>query len=151
MTLLIADEEVRDFTRARKRVLFKIDDDVFEAAPAMPAATAFEFLAAVQDIGKTDGAAAGEKVRLIVDTFKKILKQESAERFERRMADVDQPVEIPQVTEVMLWLLERYGLRPTRPSSESSPGSDTPAPGTSSTDGASSPGSTPSFFPSTAS
>lgn len=151
MTQLAVDEEVRDFTRARRPVRFKIDGDVFEAAPAMPAQVAFEFLAVVQGIGRTEGAEAGARVRLIVDTFKKILKPTSAQLFEERMADIDQPIEIPQIIEVMLWLLERYGLRPQRPSSESSPGSGTPAPGTASTDGAHSPASTPSPSPSTAS
>jgi hypothetical protein len=148
---LAVDETVKDFTRVRRPVRFKIDDDVFDAAPAMPAQTAFEFLAAVQDISKVEGTAAGGKVRLIVDTFKKILKPASAERFEQRMGDVDQPIEIPQVVEIMLWLLGEYGLRPTRPSSESSGDSGDPGSGTTSTDGAHSPASTPSPSPSTAS
>lgn len=149
-TQVYADADVRDFSRPRKRKIFRIDDDVFEAAPALPAGLAFELLAAAQALSPGGGDAAS-KVGTLFDTFKKILKQESAARFGERMNSAEEPIEIRQINEVILWLLEEYGLRPRPPSSASSPDSGNPGSGTSSTDGAHSPVSTPSPSPSTAS
>jgi hypothetical protein len=52
----------------------------------------------------------------------------------KRLGDLENPIELEQASEVMIWLLEKYGLRPTQPSSNSADGSGNPASGTNSTD-----------------
>lgn len=44
------------------------------------------------------------------------------------------PVELEQITEILDWVMGEYGLRPTKPSGDSSPGQSSPESGTNSTD-----------------
>lgn len=43
------------------------------------------------------------------------------------------PIELPQLNEILEWLMTEYGMRPTQSSSDSSPGQPAPGSGTSST------------------
>jgi hypothetical protein len=124
---------VKDFTRVRERVVFTIGPDTFEAAPALPGQTLTEFALRFSDAAE---AATGDKLRIITDALSMVLLPESSALFAKRFADLEQPIELDQASEVLLWLVECYGLRPTQPFSPSASGSPGPGSGTSSMDAA---------------
>lgn len=123
---------MKDFTRARKRIEFVIDGDEFQAAPALPGKTLTEFakrFADIADTGPTD------RLDVLADALSMVLLPDSAALFQKRFEDLANPIELDQASDVIVWLLEQYGLRPTQPSSSSVTGSPNPEPGTSLTDG----------------
>lgn len=127
--------QVKDFSKPRKKIIFRIDEDVFEAAPVMPAQTLLEFsVKFAQTQGKGD---LDKQLVILRDTLEMVLLPESFDRFASRLSDRERPIELGQLSDVVMWLLEEYGLRPTRPSSASLGGSPGPESGTPST------GSTP--------
>lgn len=139
---------IRDFTRKRKRLQFRIDDDVFEAAPALPGQTLAGFATRFADIEKTPLA---QQLDVFADALGMVLLPESNARFQKRLSDLEQPIELEQASDVIAWLMEEYGHRPTEPSSPSSTGLPSPASGTSSTDAQPQPVSIPATFQPTAS
>lgn len=139
----------RDFSRPRPRITFTIDNDEFEAAPVLPGDIYAEF------VTRYNGTAGGETYQQRYDTVKSALQlallPESWERFAARLADQTHPIDEDQMADVVLWLLETYGLRPTQPSQPSSDGPSSPASGTSSTEEQQPQASTPPASPPTAS
>lgn len=125
-------DEVLDFTVERKPVKFRVDDDIFEAVPALPTMTAFE-LTGVGDKMR-DAATPEERREAFLEVFGKILKPASLDRFIERLSDSDQPIDPAQLIAIVQGLLSRYGLRPTSPSGDSSPPPVGQVPGTPSTD-----------------
>lgn len=115
------DVNFKDFTKKKKRVEFKLDDDVFVAPSVLPVPVLQE-LAEAADGLKTAGASAGETLAKVVGVFDIILAEAPAARLRERIKSKDEPVDLEQITDIMLWLLEVYGLRPTEPSSDSSAG-----------------------------
>lgn len=117
---------ILDFSEYREPVRFRIGpepDDVFQAASALPAGLAFEFIAAAREIAN---AGAGEDPTPMLAIFRRILLPADAERFEQRMSDLERPVSLQQFVRIIQGLFERYGLRPTAPPSASSDGSPSP-------------------------
>lgn len=133
----------RDFTRQRERITFRIDDDIFEAAPAIPGDTLTEFAVRYSDISNKPAA---EQLAVMKDALGLVLLPESHARFTKRLKDPEHPIELEQTVEVVQWLMEHYGRRPTQPSSPSSDGADNPAPGTNSTDAQQPTASIPATF-----
>lgn len=125
------DDGPKDFTRARERITFRIDGDLFEAARALPGKTLTQFAKRFQDVGATPMA---EQLDVILDALALVLLPDSFAQFSKRFGDLEDPIELTQASDVMIWLLEKYGLRPTQPSSNSAAGSQSPASGTNSTD-----------------
>jgi hypothetical protein len=138
---------MKDFTRARERLQFTIDDDTFEATPALPGQTLTEFARRFTDI---QNAPTESKLHIITDVLSMVLLPDSAALFSKRFSDLKSPIELDQATDVLVWILEQYGLRPTRPSSSSASGPPSPASGTSSTDDAQPEVSIPATFQQTA-
>ena len=122
---------VKDFTRKHERITFRIDADVFEAARALPGEVLAQFATRFQEIGSMPVA---QQVNGILDALGLVLLPESAARFAKRLGSLENPVELEQAMDVLMWLLERYGLRPTQPSSNSADGPPSPVSGTNSTD-----------------
>lgn len=122
---------VKDFSRKRERLVFRIDDDIFEAATALPGKTLARFATRFADIEKTPF---DKQLDVFADALGLVLLPESNARFQKRLDDLQNPIELEQASDVITWLLEHYGLRPTEPSSDSSTGPQSPASGTSSTD-----------------
>lgn len=150
MTQPISTEAVpvKDFSRKRKRLLFRIDDDVFEAATALPGKTLARFATRFTDIEKTP---LGEQLNVFADALGMVLLPDSNSLFQERLDDLANPIELEQASDVIQWLLEAYGLRPTEPSSGSSTGLPSPASGTNSTDAQPPTVSIPATFQPTAS
>jgi len=123
---------IMDFTVPREEIQVKIDDDVFDAYPALPGLVVLEFSerASAIDTEATGDAAKKELLR----SLELVLQPESFALFSRRLADYAKPIDLRQVNKIIPWLMEQYGLRPTEPSSSSSSGEPNPDDGTSSTD-----------------
>lgn len=120
-------EEIKSFSKPRKSIRFQIDDDVFHAAPAIPAETLVRL---VSDWTNAQSEPLGAQYEGFRDLIGLVLLPPSFERFSARMASREDPIEIDQVSDVIVWLLGEYGLRPTKPSSDLSDGLPSPASGT---------------------
>lgn len=143
-------DSVKDFSRPRKRIRFRIDGDLFEAASALPAETLVEF---ANGFGEVNAKVLppSELFTAVRDVLGLVLLPESFKRLSARLRDRQHPVDMDQMTEAVVWLVEQYGLRPTQPPSSSPGGPDSPASGTSSTASTPDAGSTSAVSPSTAS
>ncbi|MDK1473611.1 hypothetical protein QNO07_09285 [Streptomyces sp. 549] len=122
-------DDIRDFTTARKSIRFRVDSDVFDAVPDIPAQTLLDFAMEMEHAGDSPDQA----IRAMVKVVDILLTQESAALFKARMSNPDNPISAQQLKDIMPWLLEQYGMRPTEPSSDSPTGPASPEPGTSST------------------
>lgn len=123
--------EMKDFTKKRDDIAFRIDDDVFRAAPGVPAEVLMDF--ATQFTGMGPATPVDEQLKAFRAVFELVLLPESLERFTERMRDRRNPIEIDQCEDIITWLMERYGLRPTELPSSSPGGQESPVPGTTST------------------
>jgi hypothetical protein len=141
------DVEIRDFT-THIDVRFRIDDDVFVGVPNIPGFDLMKFGAMVEGLSEREIMGNSDYFSTM---FRLVLNEESADLFLARMGDKRRPISMPQVMEIMPWLMESYGMRPPTPSSESSGGSETPGDGTSSTASGSAAESTSEPFPRNAS
>lgn len=121
---------MKSFTRVRKPVEFEIDDEKFDAVPALPADTMMEM---TTEFAAMDEGDPEESIKAMLAVLEKFLLPDSFRRFRARMGDKQRPIEFPQVQEVIFWLLEQYGMRPTEQSSDSADGLPNPASGTNST------------------
>jgi hypothetical protein len=122
----------RDFSKKRKRLDFTIEDDTFEAAPALPGDVFAEFVTLYNSTGDTETYQ--QQHDLLKQAIELALLPESWERFAARLKDKERPIDDDQMSDVVLWLLEEYGMRPTQPSPDSSDGPASPESGTSSTE-----------------
>lgn len=118
---------MKDFTRERKPITFTIDDDKFDAVPAIPAQTLMDMTSEFESM---DADNAAESIKAMQEVLEKFLMPASFRRFTERMSSQAEPIEFPQVNDVIFWLLEQYGMRPTQPSSESADGLQLPETGT---------------------
>jgi hypothetical protein len=121
----------RDFTKPRDTIEFTIDADTFTAVPAIPAGVMIDAAAKMDSI---DNATVAEQCAALTDILQMCLEEQSYERFTARMNDRANPVDTAQLMDVVMWLFEEYGLRPTQPSEPSSDGLSDPGSGTTSTD-----------------
>jgi hypothetical protein len=140
----VENGEVKDFTKKRKILRFKVDDDIFDCVPGIPAGVAVD----LTRLATTRPDTPAEIMSEFRETFAAVLLPESLDLFMARLVDRANPIEADQLGEILPWLLEQYGFRPTRPSGDSSQQPTNPASGTSSTDGVPSPELTPSGSPS---
>lgn len=127
-------EQTKSFSRNRPRIQFEIDGDLFTAASGLPAGTLAEFGVRYADAASDKGIE--EQFESLSGVLSLVLLPDSYKLFGERLHDRERPIDLEQLNDVIVWLLEQYGLRPTVPASVSSNGSQGQAPGTSSTDGA---------------
>ena len=139
---------VPDFSEAHERVLFRIDADVFEATRTPPGKALARFAGRFANV---ENLSPEKQLDAFADALGMVLLPESNSRFQKRLDDLENPISLDQTGRVIEHLLERYGLRPTEPSSDSSTGPASPAPGTSSTDAQQPQVSIPATFQPTAS
>lgn len=121
---------MKDFSRDRKQIQFQIDGDVFDCRPALAADVLLDFTERFNALEKDSDGTSSRSV--LVDVLKEVLQPSSFERFRMRMADRDNPVDMPQTNSIIEWVFEEYGLRPTQPSPDSSTGQPSPGSGTNS-------------------
>lgn len=120
--------EIKNFSKARKRLQFQIDDDVFEASPAVPAEVMIGFAEQFTTADPTK-MSIREQIGIFRDMLEIVLLPESMAVMRKRMSDQKNPVDMGQLDEIITWLFEEYGMRPTEVSSGSSSGDSPPVPG----------------------
>lgn len=123
---------MRDFTRQPKVIEFKIDDDVFRCHPRLPAQVMIDFAVQAEKMG--DNPTGEQGVQAMLDVLEATLLPDHFRQFTVRMKDPGNPIDLAQVSEIVPWIMEEYGLRPTEPSEPSSDGLSALEPGTSSTE-----------------
>lgn len=141
------DVRFKDFTIAGPAPRFRIAPDDFECYEEI-ALDALVGIAETARVGLTtgDGATTEQRLEAMKEVLKGILTPESHRIFSDRMRvgseEVPNPHPIGQrhIKDLLPWLMEQYGMRPTEESSTSADGSD--ADDTSSTDDVSSAEST---------
>lgn len=124
---------MKDFSKQRKVIQFKIDEDVFWAHPVIPADTMIHFIQKFEGIDP-EAKGSQESIKALLETLETLLVPDSYKNFRARMADPERAIDIAQVNEVVEWVMGEYGMRPTQSSEPSSDGSSPPEPGTSSTE-----------------
>lgn len=127
----------RDFTKKRKPIHFKVDDDDFYCVEALLPDTLQDIMQMLQtrtDASDTERAAA--LVSKLRDIFKLFLLEESFELFSARLSNPRKPIDIQQLLEIIQWIVEVYTKRPTTQPSSSPESSVSDDGGTSSTAGA---------------
>ena len=120
--------EIKDFSEAHTPIQFKIDDDVFECYPVIPVGTMLMFASKGQSVG--DDPSPETQMAVYEEMLRLVMQPESADLFIERMNSREKPVSTRQAQEVISWIMEQHGERPTEPSENSSDGSPSPADGT---------------------
>jgi len=131
--------DLQDFSVDRRPIRFTADGETYDCWPVLPLDVIQKVARMARGDGlKFDAENVDEAVEKIVQVFELLMPPESAERFTARLRPGHAlPLDIRrQVLPIMRWILERYGLRPTGPSGQSSLPSPDGTAGTSSTDGA---------------
>jgi hypothetical protein len=131
-TTVRADDAIMDFSSGRRSLKFRVDDDVFEAAPDIAAELALDYGDKVERLTGEESSADDQR-EIIHSLFRMVLFPESAERFIARLSDQRNPIGHQKIIKITQWLFEEYGLRPTESDAASSTGSESQDAGTSST------------------
>lgn len=135
-----SNEVVRhaDFSLSPEPVTMTIAPDTFELVPEIP----LDALTDMMNIGtKMEGEDRSQWMERIYQFFDGLMTPDSAAKFRERGRkstpdNVNRnPIGMRHIQNILPWLMEVYGLRPTQESSESSDGSEPTS--TDSTDGAS--------------
>lgn len=123
----------KDFSPSPEPITFRFAPDDFECVSVIPLDGLVQLAAIGRQINENTGP---EQMKIVYEFFDLICLPDSAAKLRERCAQGSaNPIGLTLITDVLPWLMEQYGLRPTQPSDESSDGS-TPD-DTSSTDGAS--------------
>lgn len=125
--------EIRNFTNRDETIKFQIYEHVLEAAPELPLG-AMSQIAKLQNIRNSIDEEGG--LESILDILSIFVLDDSMAIIRGMVNDKRRPFGVRHMTELVPWLLEEYGLRPTQPSSPSSTGSVDGETGISSMDGA---------------
>ena len=62
-----------------------------------------------------------ETVTVLLDAVELGLAADSAQRVATRLSDLDNPIDVSTLSEVLLWLLEQYGMSGRTPTRRSTP------------------------------
>lgn len=136
----------RDFSGKKRDVRFTADGDTFTGVERVPTTPMANIVVRINASSKME-----EKVAAVIDFFDICLLDESAALMRKRLGDKENPIDLEQAMDIIGYLVEVYGARPTEPSASSSAGSPTEVTGTSLTAGVPSVTSTPETSHSTAS
>lgn len=130
--IIVTDTNVnfRDFTKKRSAVFFNLDGERFDCAPAVPVTSLQELANYAGEVNSNNAADFLQKF------FGLVMDADNQSRIAARMVDKTNPLDMDQALEIMHWLLEAYGMRPTQSSSDISTGSPTDGDGTPSMAGA---------------
>jgi len=123
----------KDFSRKKNLEPFTADGDTFTPVPGAAAMLVGGIVGQIQGAATLD-----EKMLAIGEFFDVMLTDESAKLMQDRLRSKTNPLDINQALEIIEYLTEEIGARPTVPSSSSSDGSATGETGTSSMVGAAS-------------
>lgn len=124
---------VKDFSKKRPRIFLGLDGQRYEARASIGLPT----LQRVQAIQRKFKDPKVDRTEMFGEMFGVLLKTEDAERFREKLRDEDEPVDPDQLQEMVAYIMERNGGRPTGESTASADGSSNELSGTPSTVGAS--------------
>jgi hypothetical protein len=125
---------MKSFTKKREPIWFEINGVELRAKPAVGIATAQQAMNVKDELNKATG---GEQLGKIVEMFGMLLHSSSKEAFAAVVSDEDEPVDPEQLVDMLHYVMERQGLRPTQQYSESSESPPNGQPGTHGEDGVS--------------
>lgn len=131
---MTGDVEMRDFSKKREPIRFRINGAELTAKPAIGMATVQRVIRLNEEMAQASGS---EKLARLSDLFGMLLHSKSKDAFDAVLADEDDPVDADQLLEMLNFVMEKQGLRPTVPSSASSESPDDGKPGTPGADGVS--------------
>lgn len=136
---------MKDFSVQARVVEFTVDGPegkVFRGKPHLAAQTMIDFTLKAEKIDQ-ENTTQEEGLQMTLDALRMVLMPDSFKEFQERMkeppADASGPgadyvpIELPQMMEILQWVMGEYGMRPTTSPSESSDGQPDPESGTSST------------------
>lgn len=112
-------EDIPDFSKPRTRVAFKIDNDIFEAPPAIPAMILMDYAKQFNEANTADEQDLEKQLKIMTDLLSLMLRPPSYERFIERLSSTDEPIELDQVQSSIEYLMGRYGMRPIQQPSSS--------------------------------
>lgn len=126
----MADDDIMSFTTAQARAKaeaeadghelklleFDVDGETFHAAPFPPGGALLDAAAVASARTSMD------RLQLVGKFLDAVLTSDSAERFSRRLRSGDKPIDLATASQVVVYLVEKYGGRPTEPSSPSAVG-----------------------------
>lgn len=127
------DDDIMDFTPKVKVPRFRIGNDVFTGVVEIPAELSLDFSQKAALMG-TEGQSPAERIALIRELISIVLVPESAEVFNRRLGDRNNPIGLTSFREVLPWIFKQYTGTPTTPDSDSSSGPGNQESGKSSTE-----------------
>lgn len=138
---------MKDFSAQPRVVQFTVDGEVFRGRPYLPAQTMVDFTLKVEALG--ENSTGSEGFGAMMESLELVLMPESYRKLKDRMKDPlaglsdddaaamtelpYRPIELPQLNDILEWLMAEYGMRPTQSPSDSSDGQQVPASGTNST------------------
>ncbi len=126
--------ELKDFSRKREPIEFMLNGVKLKAKTAL-GLTSMQRVIALKD---RLGAVTEDKLSVFEDIFSILLHKDYVNTLATLLADEDDdPVDISQLNDIMVYVMERQGLRPTQPSGKSSGSSGDEELGTPSTGGVS--------------
>jgi hypothetical protein len=150
LEVIVVATAPKDFTKTVEPPSFKIDGDVFYGRKKLNGGAAMRFASEAANLGDEDDTTPEDIALMLKKLFRLTLRTSSYRRMAERIDatlgaasqqlvdDLDPEVvddeqddrldedvlDLQMVTEISEWLLGEYGLRPTPPSSPSSPGPD---------------------------
>jgi hypothetical protein len=125
--------EIMDFAADDVEITFRVGADQFFCAPDIPLGI-MQKIVGLKDIQKTiEEAGSMEPILVVFDQF---LTSESAVLF-RACVENKKTIGLRRIMRILPWIMEKYGLRPTQPSSPSLDGLNDGESGFSSTAGVS--------------
>lgn len=129
---------IKSFTSRKPPITFDVDGEQFVAYQVLPAETFGRFAEKVLMLQRAGSDYEGpdkldltlsETVTVLLDAVELGLAADSAQRVATRLSDLDNPIDVSTLSEVLLWLLEQYGM--SGKDADSAVDSDRPTPPTS--------------------
>lgn len=122
---------LKDFSKKREVPRFMLDGHEYVLYRALS-------IPSIQQLTKIGADFKLETAVESLSLFFELIMEEQYSRklIEKLTVDKIEPLEVDQAVDIMNWALEKYGMRPTQSSSDSSNGSPTDGDGTRSADGA---------------
>jgi hypothetical protein len=103
-------------------ISFALLGETFNCKPILPGATLVEIISAIDGSTGSGGDA-------VTETFRAALTPADVDRFYALLKDEDYVVSLQTLVDILQWLVEQYGQRPTLRSGSSSDGASTTGPG----------------------
>lgn len=117
----------RDFTKDRaENHTFIVGDNTYTAVAGLPAQSMLDF--AGKFSGLTPETPVDTQLEVFTEILGALLEDDSYTVFREAMATKDRQnmIEFDQMENIISWLLEEFGMRPTQPSSPSATGPVSP-------------------------